>query len=78
MKYVANPVVVDAFKITEVHAVGANTVIVLENENGRELDASMTARYIPKIGDYLVRAEDGYEYLNPKEVFERKYVELVE
>jgi hypothetical protein len=27
----------------------------------------------PKSGDYLVRQEDGYEYLNPKEVFERKY-----
>ena len=38
----------------------------------------MTARYQPKIGDYLVRAEDGYEYLNPANVFERKYSEVKE
>jgi hypothetical protein len=76
MKYVANPVIVDAFKITEIHTTEKGLIILLEDGNGRELDPSMTARYIPKIGDYLVRAEDGYEYLNPKEVFERKYLPM--
>lgn len=33
----------------------------------------MLARYVPEVGDYLVTQEDGYEYFNPKEVFERKY-----
>ncbi len=33
----------------------------------------MIARMTPQVGDYLVIQEDGYEYLNPKEVFERKY-----
>lgn len=33
----------------------------------------MTARIEPKVGDYHVKQEDGYCYLNPKDVFERKY-----
>jgi hypothetical protein len=33
----------------------------------------MLARYVPEVGDYLVTQEDGYEYFNPKDVFERKY-----
>lgn len=33
----------------------------------------MLARYTPSPGDYIVIQEDGYTYLNPKEVFERKY-----
>ena len=28
---------------------------------------------MPVAGDYVVTQEDGYQYLNPKEVFERKY-----
>jgi hypothetical protein len=33
----------------------------------------MLARLVPEVGDYLVTQEDGYEYFNPKYVFERKY-----
>jgi len=33
----------------------------------------MIARFEPQLGDYWVIQEDGYVYLNPKEVFERKY-----
>ena len=33
----------------------------------------MLARYHPQIDDYLVIQEDGYTYVNPKSVFERKY-----
>jgi hypothetical protein len=43
--------------------------------NGEEVIATpqMTARMEPKVGDYWVIQSDGYVYLNPKEVFERKY-----
>ena len=37
--------------------------------------AAMTSRYRPKPGDYYVIQADGYPYLNPKDVFERKYHE---
>lgn len=33
----------------------------------------MMARYTPVVGDYWVVQEDGYIYLNPRDVFERKY-----
>lgn len=44
-------------------------------QDGRNAVASkeMISRYIPQEGDYWVTQEDGYEYLNPKHVFERKY-----
>lgn len=49
--------------------------LMLRLSDGRNFKAnsSMTARYVPVAGDYLVTQEDGYEYLNPKDVFERKY-----
>ena len=52
--------------------------LMLRLADGRnyKADTSMTCRYVPVPGDYLVRQEDGYEYLNPKDVFERKYREL--
>lgn len=75
MKYVANPVEVDAFKIVSVGGVTGNANLHVATEDGtnRQADGPMLARYIPKVGDYWVIQEDGYEYLNPKEVFERKY-----
>jgi hypothetical protein len=36
-------------------------------------DKGMISRLIPQEGDYWVVQEDGYTYLNPKSVFERKY-----
>lgn len=39
----------------------------------RRADKSMISRYIPQEGDYVVTQADGYVYLNPKQVFERKY-----
>jgi hypothetical protein len=33
----------------------------------------MCARYVPELGDYYVIQSDGYAYVNPKSVFERKY-----
>jgi hypothetical protein len=38
----------------------------------------MTARYMPVVGDYWVIQSDGYIYLNPKDVFERKYSPLAD
>ena len=76
MKYVANPVEVEAWVIT---AVG------LPSENGNRVCFSgdrdvfhiatpgQMARMVPVPGDYVVIQSDGYVYLNPKEVFERKY-----
>ena len=74
MKYVANPIEVDAFRITHVLEEGLDGV-VLRLEDGRQVtaDSDMTARMTPVPGDYWVVQSDGYSYLNPKEVFERKY-----
>lgn len=78
-EYIANPVKVDAFKIIAIREEddlkgGMERVAVLENDDMIVLTEGMTARYSPVEGDYLVRQQhDGYEYLNPKEVFERKY-----
>ena len=79
MKYVANPVIVDAFKITEILQKMSSSVLVLKLENGNEVvaDSDMTARYTPVGGDYWVIQSDGYEYINPAHVFERKYSPLI-
>lgn len=52
--------------------------LMLRLEDGRNYTASssMTSRHVPVPGDYLVTQEDGYEYLNPKDVFERKYAPI--
>lgn len=75
MKYQAKPVIVDAFKITVVRGIRSSGVATLDLEDGRVVvaDATMTARMWPKVGDYWVIQEDGYNYLNPAEVFTRKY-----
>lgn len=75
MKYTANPVEVEAFKITNVDKAGEppRATLTLEDGHGFTCDEGMTARYWPKVGDYLVEQADGYKYLNPKDVFERKY-----
>lgn len=77
MKYVANPVVVDAYEIEHVSTedTGEINIQILEGPDRKRmvLPAEVTARYIPVAGDYLVVQSDGYVYVNPKEVFERKY-----
>lgn len=47
--------------------------VATSDGQNRLATSEMQARYIPKAGDYWVIQSDGYEYLNPKEVFERKY-----
>ena len=84
----ANPVHVNATRILEVTDVTdrgegkcqSSPDLMLRLEDGRNFEAnmSMTSRFSPGVGDYLVTQEDGYVYLNPKDVFERKYSPIVE
>ncbi|QMV33037.1 hypothetical protein 3Fb_00034 [Ralstonia phage Eline] len=67
--YIANPVRVMAARIVEVDG----ALLTMEGGGMFRADAGMTARYTPVPGDYLVTQEDGYVYVNPKDVFERKY-----
>jgi hypothetical protein len=74
-KWIANPVEVDAFEILVVGDSdndGSFYVAVTERE-AFKITREMAARMKPKIGDYVVVQSDGYVYLNPKDVFERKY-----
>ena len=75
MKYRANPVIVDAFRINKVIEGSTESPMVLALENGKLVspNAGMTARMNPQVGDYWVVQSDGYVYLNPKDVFEKKY-----
>lgn len=75
MRYKANPVTVDAHIIISVGPIDTHGSMSLALQDGRNVvaDKSMIARYIPQEGDYLVTQDDGYVYLNPKHVFERKY-----
>jgi len=72
--YIANPVKVMAYAIRDVIRNGEEGYS-LTLSDGSEYTPSreMLARHIPETGDYLVRQEDGYTYINPREVFERKY-----
>lgn len=76
MKYIANPVVVEAYRIANV-AVDLykpeEIIIRLSDGTVRRPIPEMLARIQPVKGDYWVIQADGYEYLNPKDVFERKY-----
>lgn len=80
MKYVAKPVEVEAYVIDLVApldsldgSAGERFDLNLEGAGHVMADEGMTSRMVPKVGDYWVIQSDGYCYLNPKEVFERKY-----
>ena len=78
MKYVANPVEVNAYPIRKVVG-GEPFTLVIGDADGQSENAvvyatpEMRSRMTPKVGDYWVIQSDGYVYLNPKDVFERKY-----
>jgi len=84
MKYQANPVVVDAYRILHVgneQADGSRQILYANNAqevHGVSASKEMLARYVPVPDDYWVIQEDGYIYVNPKAVFERKYSLVVE
>lgn len=75
MRYIANPVEVDAFKIVSMGNRNPDGMtLVLESGETVRATPEMIARMIPKVDDYwVIQAHDGYIYLNPKDVFERKY-----
>ncbi len=77
--YRANPVEVEAFEIVSVAPIkNADGSLNLALSNGTNVIAhpDMLSRIMPTIGDYWVVQEDGYVYLNPKSVFERKYAPI--
>lgn len=78
-KYKYKPVEVEGFVITKVRCICQNAEyeITLENGEMKFVGQKMTARMIPVKGDYFVIQGDGYEYLNPKVVFEKKFEEIL-
>lgn len=74
-KYIARPVTVEAKRIVDIWP-GAPGGVRLELEDGSTFtpDQGMLARMTPTVGDYVVTQADGYVYLNPAHVFERKYL----
>ena len=83
MKYCAIPVIVDAFKIVSTAEVIESDPpmplrIATDDGENRIATSEMQSRYVPKVGDFWVIQQDGYEYLNPKAVFERKYAACAE
>lgn len=86
MMYVARPVPVNAYRISRVTGSTppagmvpvdseAKSALQCFLENGTTFTPTfgMISRMLPKPGDYVVTQDDGYTYLNPKAVFERKY-----
>ncbi len=86
MQYQANPVIVEAYRIAEVtelieppQTAGCGyRVVTLENGCRMTATPAMLARMTPVEGDYWVIQADGYAYLNPADVFLRKYSPVME
>lgn len=75
MKYQANPVVVDASRIVAVKRALPSGHVGLELEHGgwHLATPEQMSRMKPSVGDFVVMQSDGYVYLNPADVFLRKY-----
>lgn len=79
MKFIANPVRVDAAQIVDVvvfdqpHDRTQHVELKLDDGNTYRPSPEQLARIKPAPGDYLVTQDDGYAYLVPRLVFERKY-----
>lgn len=73
--HVANPVRVNAVQLVSFGgSTDTDDITGYDAEgNSYTITAAMRARYEPEAGDYFVTQEDGYQYVNPREVFERKY-----
>jgi hypothetical protein len=75
--HIANPVAVTAKVITGIQSIVEGAMLALEGTDTEHfVDHAMLARYTPTPGDYLVTQDDGYTYVNPKAVFERKYASI--
>lgn len=76
-KYIANPVEVEAFQLVTVGPVADQSSnernLKLDNGDWVQAGVEMMSRMTPQVGDYWVIQSDGYVYLNPKDVFERRY-----
>ena len=66
---------VDALRIEAVeHQAGPSLRLVFaEGFEPVVLEPAMYARYIPQIGDFLVRYDDHYQSISPKKAFEEGY-----
>ena len=74
MRFVANPVVVEAFRILKVGPTDPQGMVLELEERGPVVATpGMLARMEPVPGDFWVVQEDGYVYLNPRSIFLRKY-----
>jgi hypothetical protein len=71
--HIANPVSVNARQIVGVHLALDGMNVGFSDGSFHMLNAAQISRHTPVIGDYIVTQEDGYVYVNPKDVFERKY-----
>src|SRR6185437_5845262 len=71
----ANPVRVNARAVVELTADThcGGFMAKLCDGSRFHITAAMSVRHTPIVGDYIVTQEDGYVYVNPKDVFERKY-----
>ena len=81
MKYIANPVEVTAAQIAGVEPQTGNVpsghvTCIMYDATRVVLTPEQTVRYSPTIGDYIVTQSDGYVYVNPKAIFERKYTRV--
>lgn len=80
-KYRAKPVEVEAYEIVSVaedkNPDGSLNVAISKGANVLA-SPEMLARITPQVGDYWIVQADGYVYLNPREVFLRKYEPIVE
>ncbi len=76
MKYVGNPIIIDAFEIIGVDVSSEQKIITVSEGTSVACEHAMFARYTPVPGDFLVVQEDGYMYFTPKHVFERKYTKF--
>jgi hypothetical protein len=76
--HIAKPILVHAAVILAVANEGTHSTR-LDLDDGSKFTAppELTARYVPQAGDLLVTQEDGYQYVNPRDVFERKYREII-
>lgn len=83
----ANPIEVEAKVIESIQPLEVGGTLDLAFQVGMKLTLedgtifnapkAMFVRYMPKEGDYLVTQADGYRYINPREVFQRKYSPVV-
>ena len=80
MKAIGKPVEVDFYEIRGWDTAGPDGNCFVHCSEGRSflVTPAMTARAPVGTYHYVVVQADGYVYLNPKDVFERKYSPVTE